>query len=232
MYFKLCDKTNTRYFPSFIGLISTISTSKLRVSRTIKERASYYAQEWHAYSLGNTEGDKWVHVLWIHIVALNPIHKFIVIIIIFFKANSTENWLLFFNLLSLFNYLAFSWLGDSFCRGTLYFFVEKNFSCVSLLLFSGIFLLIYTVTLLQTQSIEDGNSTYFKNVLTPGKKNDTDIFTARKTLLSIIDKLSALVAHCKDVTTINAAKPHIQTANTVVKLLPWSDFISDSTQRP
>ena len=61
----------------------------------------------------------------------------------------------------------------------------------------------------QTQSIGDDNCAYFKNVLTPGKKNDTDILTARKTLLSMIDELSAIVAHCKDVTTLNAAKPHI-----------------------
>ena len=41
----------------------------------------------------------------------------------------------------------------------------------------------------QTQSIGDDNCAYFKNVLTPGKKNDTDILTARKTLLPIIDEL-------------------------------------------
>ena len=74
----------------------------------------------------------------------------------------------------------------------------------------------------QTQSIGDDNCAYFKNVLTPGKKNDTDILTARTTLLSMIDELSALVAHCKDVTTLNAAKPRIQTATTVVKPLPYN----------
>ena len=36
----------------------------------------------------------------------------------------------------------------------------------------------------------------------------------------MIDKHSALVAHCKDVTKLNVAKPHIQTATTVVKSLP------------
>ena len=36
-----------------------------------------------------------------------------------------------------------------FVQVTLRFFVEKNFSCVSLLLFGGIFLLIGIVTLLQ-----------------------------------------------------------------------------------
>ena len=39
----------------------------------------------------------------------------------------------------------------------------------------------------QTQSIGDDNCTHFKNMLTPGEKNDTDILTARKTLLSMID---------------------------------------------
>ncbi len=69
-------------------------------------------------------------------------------------------------------------------------------------------------------NVAENSVPYFNKLLASATNETSTVSTKKSFLLSMIDDLSSMVAHCEDATALTAAKSHIVTAMTVIKSLP------------